>query len=176
MTIYDDSAFCNRMQGAKINNLDYVNIVPNVWYYKVLNDSGKPDHVGITILSELVKLHQNSKYRILEFQITYAEFSAKFNYSKRQLYSAMTRLEEGKLIKRSHRPLEIAGHNVGNFLYITLNVEQIFALNNNASDLKPTLNDLKTNFSNLNKQVFLTNTQTARSANGLSHNNDCYPK
>lgn len=125
--------------------LENWNIIPNIWYHKVLRNSIRPDNTAITILSELTRLYQNSNLRTRDFQITYSKFTTKFNYTYRQLYEALVCLKN-QSISRSKRPIEVNGHKVGNFLHVTLEVEQLIALKNTSdsnskknSDFKPNL-------------------------------------
>jgi hypothetical protein len=90
--------------------------IPQIWYHKVLIKTGKPDHVGITILSELLRLHVASGESMREFPLSYPKFKSKFNYSYDQVYEALLRLDNQSLIARRGRLVIL---NVKNLLKLT---------------------------------------------------------
>ena len=79
--------------------------IPQIWYHKVLIKGGKPDHVGITILAELLRLYRESGEGAREFQLSYTKFKSKFNYTYDQVYEALVRLDNQNLIARRGRLL-----------------------------------------------------------------------
>ena len=117
------------------------NIVPYLWYSTILKDCGKPDTIAISILSDLASLYRNSAGRDCEFQLSYLELSSKFNYSLRQIYDGVVRLENRGLVKRKSDVIEVKGKRLGNFLFLTLNVEVLLKLHDSGDhnkDTKPT--------------------------------------
>lgn len=106
------------------------NSVPNIWYHKILRAGNKPDDVGITILSDLLRLHLKSTLQAEEFQVSYAYFQSKFNYTCEQSYMALVRLKKGGFVSTKTKP----GKNL-NDLYVTINVEKLKALNDESDDI-----------------------------------------
>lgn len=145
MTIYDNSAFDNivhddnlpeadnlsaRNRGCELIDsiLGYGNVIPHLWYRIIIKSCGKPDAVSISILSDLARLYSRSRGNNREFQLSYSELSARFNYSPRQLYNAIVSLENRGLVRRRCDTIEVKGRSLGNFLYLTLNVEALFEI------------------------------------------------
>ena len=114
------------------------NIIPHLWYSTILKDCGKPDTVAISILSDLARLYRNSAGRDCEFQLSYLELSSKFNYSLRQIYDGVVRLENRGLVKRKSDVIEVKGKRLGNFLFLTLNVEALLKLHDGENHDKDT--------------------------------------
>jgi len=127
MTIHEERAFYNSAYKSKILDSEKGNI-PNIWYHKIISESDKQDNLAIGILSELLGLYLQSNPHTRGFQIAYLQLSTKFNYSRRQLYNAIVRLEEKDLIQRRRATIEVDGQPLGNFLFLTLNIEELFQI------------------------------------------------
>jgi hypothetical protein len=111
------------------------NIIPTYWYHRVLS-CGKPDLVGITILSELLFLHRITGE--LESSHGYGYFERKFNLTRAQMQDATLRLHNCGLVTRSFRAVLVQGRKFPNELHLKLNLEQLLKLvpeeGNSASD------------------------------------------
>ena len=96
------------------------NIIPHPWYQRITLESGKPDLPAIIILAEIIywyrpiqSLDQSGKLILRKrfdsdmFQCSAAYFEAKFGFTKTQARRAITRLEEGGLIRREFRDVVI---------------------------------------------------------------------
>ena len=59
--------------------------IPNSWYRQIVWDNYKPDSISMTILSEVMFLHEI--YDKLEFHLGYKYFQGKFNYSRGKFYN-----------------------------------------------------------------------------------------
>ena len=135
MTISKNPLFCNRGNNTTDLVLAQGNIIPYLWYHKILKSCGKPDATAIAVLSDLFDRYTKSKNSCLEFQISYAELCTKYNYSARQFYNAVIRLEEMGLVQRKRSSVEIEGKFLGNFLFLTLNLEALLKLHAEYSDI-----------------------------------------
>ena len=107
------------------------NIIPQPWYQYITLESGKPDLPAIIILAEIIYWYR--PYQTLTkggkpllrkhfdgdmFQCSAAYFEAKFGLTKTQARRAITRLEEGGLIRREFRDVVIRGILRNNIMFI----------------------------------------------------------
>src|SRR5919106_7045018 len=94
------------------------NIIPHEWYNHIKLPSGKPDVVGIIILSEIVywyrpvtqidehtdrKVIKRAKFSGDKFRSPIMYYTDKFGFTKDQVRQALKRLEEGGYITREYR-------------------------------------------------------------------------
>ncbi|MEI2781264.1 MAG: hypothetical protein V9H25_08360 [Candidatus Competibacter sp.] len=107
------------------------NIIPHSWYQRITLESGKPDMPAIVILAEIIywyrpyqtltkdgKPLQRKHFDGDMFQCSAAYFEAKFGFTKTQARRAITRLEEGGLIRREFRDVVIQGILRNNITFI----------------------------------------------------------
>lgn len=107
------------------------NIIPHPWYQRITLASGKPDLPAIIILAEIVYWYR--PYQTLDkggkpilrkhfdgdmFQCSAAYFETKFGLTKTQARRAITRLEDGGLIRREFRNVVIQGILRNNITFI----------------------------------------------------------
>lgn len=97
--------------------------IPNSWYRQIVWDNDKPDSISMTILAEVMFLHEI--YDKLEFHLGYKYFQEKFNYSRNQIRDALVRLERANLLKRDYRTVQIHDRKFNNEMFLILNSEQI---------------------------------------------------
>ena len=107
-------------------NLGSGNIVPHWWYKELKADSGKPDLVAITLLSELWFLHR--KHAGIEYNDGYAYFERKFEFTRSQLQEATLRLHNADIVTRSFRTIVVHGRNFPNELHLKINLSKILSL------------------------------------------------
>jgi hypothetical protein len=94
------------------------NIIPHEWYNHIKLPSGKPDVVGIIILSEIIywyrpvtgideptgrKASKRAKFSGDKFKSPIGYYQHKFGFTKDQVRQALKRLEQGGFIKREYR-------------------------------------------------------------------------
>ncbi len=80
MFIAQNHSECNNARN-EINKITLTgNIVPGIWYHKLLRSCGKSDTTTIAILSVLVFLHRYNGDT--EFQLNFNYFKNKSNFSK----------------------------------------------------------------------------------------------
>ncbi|MGV2433286.1 MAG UNVERIFIED_CONTAM: hypothetical protein LVQ98_08590 [Rickettsiaceae bacterium] len=101
------------------------NIVPHSWYQLIVNKSGVPDNVAISIFSEIIYWYRPSKEGRAKFngnawQTSYSHFEEKFRYYHEKVRRALVRLEELELIKREFRAVDHFGQKYPNRLFIHL--------------------------------------------------------
>lgn len=107
--------------------LDSGNIVPTIWYHKLLRPCGKSDCSAISILSELVFLHRSSGNT--EFQLNFKYFKNKFNFGLSQAKAAIIRLEQQGLVTRNPKTIIILGRAFANEMFLVLNIDKVLELN-----------------------------------------------
>lgn len=116
-------------------NLDG-NIIPHSWYEAITFDNGKPHLPAIIILSDIVywykpepvKDETTGKFlgyrkKIKEdlLQRSYKSFENQFGFSKKQIKTALVKLEELGLIRRIFRNVELDnGSRLANVMYIQI--------------------------------------------------------
>jgi hypothetical protein len=106
------------------------NIVPNSWY-KIFKTCNKPDLIAITILSEVLFKYRTGEVVQGKWRVNYGYFENKFDFSKNQIRSALTRLEVHKIVTReikteSHNDRKYAG-----VVYLIYNHEVLQSMQKN---------------------------------------------
>lgn len=110
------------------------NIVPHHWYHTICNKSGKPDHIAISLLAEIVywyrprknstsnsdNFSQNRKFHGYAWQTSYANLERKFHYSRESIRRAFVKLEELGIIQRDLQSVQVRGQTYNNVLFIKL--------------------------------------------------------
>lgn len=121
MTIPEKAFACNKANIFTESVLAQGNITLPIWYHKLTYGNGKPDSVGITVLSELLHLYLTSGIKEHKFQIGYVYLQDKFNYTYEQVYEAFVRLEKQSLATKKGK-------------LVTLNVKNVLALSDTQED------------------------------------------
>ena len=104
------------------------NIIPETWFYTIVNESGKPNMLAINILADIVywyrptevrdektgKITYKKKFRDKDFlQKSYADICNKFNCSEKQVRESLKLLENLGVIQSCYDRLwQAAKHNV----------------------------------------------------------------
>ena len=111
------------------------NVIPQIWYRKILKETGKPDLLAITLLSDIVYWYRpveerdeatgqiiGYRKRITGdlFQRSYDQFALMYGENKRTVRDAIARLEKLGIIRRVFRTVEFNGTKYNNVLYIEL--------------------------------------------------------
>jgi len=119
------------------------NILPHTWYESIKFDNGKPDLVGILILSEIVYWYRpvyvkdestgqfkgvKKRFKADLLQRSYDSFSEQFGISKRQATDAVIRLEKLGFIQRHFRTIEANNTKLSNVLFVELKHENVIAM------------------------------------------------
>ncbi len=128
MTIIKKLLLSNSSTDTRVNTqtLGSGNIVPNWWYKAIRNESGKPDLVAITILSELWFLYRKDNGQ--EFNDGYNYFERKFGFTRAQLQEATLRLHSSDIAIRSFRTVVVHGRNFPNELHLKINLPKLLNL------------------------------------------------
>ncbi len=128
----------NRIKSEIVEEIGKINfqgnIIPAEWYKYIKFPSGKADLLGITILSEIVYwyrpteirdektgkvLDYKKKFKADKLQRTYFSFAQQFGVTKRQVTSAIKRLERLGLITTELRNITTTeGIKMNNLLYL----------------------------------------------------------
>ena len=111
------------------------NLIPEYWYYTIVNHKCKPNMNAIMILAEIVywyrptkvidetnnKVTYKTKFKDKDFiQKSYQDFMHKFNLSRDQVHSALIFLEELRVIKRHFRNIPSSVGLLSNVMFIEL--------------------------------------------------------
>jgi hypothetical protein len=117
------------------------NITPPIWYKRILLDTGKPDFVAVTLLSDIVywyrpmevrdeatgfvsRLQKRFKGDLL--QRSYRQYENQYGIKKRIVKEAMDRLEKQGLIRREFRDITLENKTkLMNVMYIDIFPEKI---------------------------------------------------
>lgn len=128
MTITKKVLLSNSSTDTRVNTqtLGSGNIVPTWWYKAIKNESGKPDLVAITILSELWFLYRRSNGQ--EFSEGYSYFERKFCFTRSQLQEATLRLHSSDIAIRAFRTVVVHGRNFPNELHLKINLPKLLSL------------------------------------------------
>ncbi|WP_404427278.1 DnaD domain protein [Ureibacillus chungkukjangi] len=119
------------------------NIIPHTWFENIKFDSGKPDLVGIIILSEIIYWYRpvytkdeptgqftgvKKRFKADLLQRSYESFSEQFGITKRQASDAIIRLEKIGLIQRHFRTITANNTKLSNVLFIELKHDNVIAM------------------------------------------------
>lgn len=104
------------------------NTIPTEFYQIITTKSGTPDHVAITIFSEIIywyrpKKEGGAKFKGASWQSSYSHFEEKFGYYHEKVRRAFVKLEELDLVRREFRAVEHYGQKYPNRLFIHLTNE-----------------------------------------------------
>jgi len=135
----DNNATWEVLEITKINFEG--NIIPHNWYSQITRPNGKPDINAIIILAEIVYWYRGipvkdeasgkflgykKKFKEEMFQRSYKAFENQFGFSKKQIRTALIKLEEMGLIKRVFKNIELENNaKITNMMYIEINPEKI---------------------------------------------------
>jgi hypothetical protein len=122
------------------------NITPISWYRTILTESGKPDVVAITLLSDIMYWYTpimtrdehtgdvigiQQKFQADKLQKTYQEYADIFGFSKAQIKAAIDNLCNQQLITREFRHIKTgSGLAITNVMYIEPILENIVKISN----------------------------------------------
>lgn len=109
------------------------NIIPVNWFKHIKFESGKPHVAAVMILAEICYWYRPSvvrdestgqiigarkKFKADMLQRDYTSFSRQYGFSKRQVKTAMDKLEDMNLIRRTFRTIEKNGTKINNVLFV----------------------------------------------------------
>lgn len=119
------------------------NIIPMIWFKKILYPSGKPNLLAINILADIVYWYRPTEIRdektgeIIAYkkkfsadllQRNYEQISKMFGCSKREATNAIICLENLGLIKRIFRKINDNGLVMSNVLFLELNPDKVLEI------------------------------------------------
>lgn len=119
------------------------NIIPMIWFKKILYPSGKPNLLAINILADIVYWYRPTEIRdektgeIIAYkkkfsadllQRNYEQISKMFGCSKREATNAIICLENLGLIKRIFRTINDNGLVMSNVLFLELNPDKVLEI------------------------------------------------
>ena len=117
------------------------NVTPPRWYREILRDNGRPDHLAVTLLSDIVYWYRpievrdeatgqviglRRKFKGDLLQKTYEQYANQYGESKRTIKAALDRLEEIGLIRKIFRDIVLeSGVKISNVMYIAIDPARI---------------------------------------------------
>ena len=114
------------------------NVTPAIWRYTIVNEKGRPNHIAIDILADIVYWYKaceergdngcfvgyKKKFKDDDYlQRSYEQIVESMNISKNQARDAVVFLEELGVIKRIFRTIDTPNGRINNVMYIALNAE-----------------------------------------------------
>lgn len=129
------------------------NVIPQIWYRKILKETGKPDLLAITLLSDIVYWYRpveerdeatgqligyRKRFKDDLLQRSYDSFAEQFGENKRAVRDAIARLEALGVIRRDLRTVVTAsGVRCNNVLYIELIPDKLYELTHERARTEP---------------------------------------
>ena len=128
------------------------NVVPMAWFKSLVFANGKPDLIGIFILSDIVYWYRPTEMRdersgaVVGYKKkfsedllrrSYSDLESQFGISKKQCQESLRRLEERGLITRVFRTLETSSGRQSNVMYIALHPERLMYVTQHVSSDTP---------------------------------------
>ncbi len=120
------------------------NVIPHIWYKKILRENGKPYHLAIFLLSDIVYWYRpvevrdeatgnvigfKKKFKGDLFQKSYDQYAESLGESSRSIKAALKHLEDMGLILRVFRTITLDNDmRVPNVMYIALNSERLLEI------------------------------------------------
>lgn len=117
------------------------NVTPPRWYKEILRENGRPDHLAVTLLSDIVYWYRpvevrdeatgqiiglRRKFKGDLLQKTYEQYANQYGESKRTIKAALDRLEEMGLIQKIFRDIVLeSGVKIPNVMYIAIDPKKI---------------------------------------------------
>lgn len=117
------------------------NVTPPRWYKEILRDNGRPDHLAVTLLSDIVYWYRpvevrdeatgqviglRRKFKGDLLQKTYEQYANQYGESKRTIKASLDRLETLGLIKKVFRDIVLeSGVKIPNVMYIAIDPARI---------------------------------------------------
>lgn len=117
------------------------NITPPRWYKEILKENGRPDHLAVAILSDIVYWYRptevrdeasgyvtglRKKFKGDLLQKTYEQYGQFFGEKKRIIKESMDRLEKLGLIRKVFRDIVLeSGIKIPNVMYIEIFPDRI---------------------------------------------------
>lgn len=117
------------------------NVIPHIWFKKVVRENGKPYHLAIQLLADIVYWYRptevrdeasgnviglRKKFKGDLFQKTYDQYAEFYGESDRSVKAALKHLEEMGLILRVFRTITLDNEmKIPNVMYIALNTEKL---------------------------------------------------
>lgn len=142
----NDAANFNPVCKSMLNFQLTGNVTPISWYGHILTNSGKPDVVAITILSDIMYWYKptlvrdeisgdlieiKQKFKFHQLQKTYQEYSDLFGFSKKRVKEAFDNLESKKLVIRDFKDIRTkTGLRLINVMFVEPVLENIDKISN----------------------------------------------
>ena len=109
------------------------NVVPSSWWKSITFDNGKPDAVGVVVLSEIIYWYRakevrdetsgaivgyNKRFHADKLQRSYQSLADKFGFTKRQVTDSLKRLQKSGIVTLEFRSITVNGQQLSNVLFI----------------------------------------------------------
>ncbi|HEF8772448.1 TPA: hypothetical protein RG734_001440 [Providencia stuartii] len=121
------------------------NVIPANWWRHIKMPSGKPDNIGIILLSEIIYWYRpaeirdeftgelqglRKRFQSDKLQRSYQSFADQFGFTKREVTEAIKRLKSKGVITLEFRTINTANGPCNNVMFIEPVVESIHEITN----------------------------------------------
>lgn len=100
------------------------NVIPANWWHHIKMPSGKPDTIGMVLLSEIISNCDQIKNNE-GLQRSYQSFSEQFGFTKREVTEALKRLRNADIIIIELRIVDTQYGACHNVTFFKLNLEKL---------------------------------------------------
>ena len=152
------------------------NVIPHIWYKKIVRENGKPNHLAISLLADIVYWYRpveirdeatgniiglQKRFKSDMLQKTYDQYADFYGESDRSVRAALKHLEDMGLIRREFRTITLSNEmKVPNVMFIALNAERLIEITHPREEVKPEISVQKTDMSDQNSTDVLQNNVT----------------
>ena len=142
------------------------NVIPHIWYKKIVRENGKPNHLAISLLADIVYWYRpveirdeatgniiglQKRFKSDMLQKTYDQYADFYGESDRSVRAALKHLEDMGLIRREFRTITLSNEmKVPNVMFIALNAERLIEITHPREEVKPEISVQKTDMSDQN--------------------------
>ena len=126
------------------------NVIPHIWYKQIVRENGKPYHLAISLLADIVYWYRpveirdeatgnivglQKRFKHDMLQKTYDQYAEFYGESDRSVRAALKHLEDMGLILRVFRTITLSNDmKLPNVMYIALNAEKVIEITHPKKD------------------------------------------
>ena len=152
------------------------NVIPHIWYKKIVRENGKPNHLAISLLADIVYWYRpveirdeatgniiglQKRFKSDMLQKTYDQYADFYGESDRSVRAALKHLEDMGLIRREFRTITLSNEmKVPNVMFIALNADRLIEITHPKEEIKPEISVQETDMSDQNSTDVLQNNVT----------------
>ena len=149
------------------------NVIPHIWYKNIVRENGKPNHLAISLLADIVYWYRpveirdeatgniiglQKRFKSDMLQKTYDQYADFFGESDRSVRAALKQLEDMGIIRREFRTITLSNEmKVPNVMFIALNAERLIEITHPKEEIKPEISVQETDVKGQNGTDVLQN-------------------